>query len=79
MSRTEAIGCRVHVEIKAAARQAADDDHRSIASLLEKLLVAYLRQHGYLPESHPGGVRRPTATATVTDRGDGEAAWPPLS
>lgn len=48
MARTAAIGVRVEPEIKAAAERAAEDDHRTVASLLEKLLVAYLREHGYL-------------------------------
>ncbi len=89
MVRTKVIGCRVGVEVKAAARRAANDDHRSIASLLEKLLVAYLRRHGHLPETHPGGVHGliATATATATDTAtvsgrsdrDGEAVRPPLT
>jgi hypothetical protein len=48
MTRTAAIGVRVLPEIKDAAEKAARDDNRSVASLVEKLLIAYLREHGYL-------------------------------
>lgn len=48
MAKTAAIGIRVDPVIKEAAEQAAADDHRSVASLLEKLLVEYLNAKGYL-------------------------------
>lgn len=48
MAKTEAIGVRVSPEIKAAAIKAAEDDGRSVASLLERLLVLYLKEKGYL-------------------------------
>jgi hypothetical protein len=51
MARTKAIALRVEAEVKAAAEKAARDDHRSVASLLEKLLVEHLRRTGYLPRS----------------------------
>ena len=50
MPKTAAIGVRVDPKIKEAAERAAADDHRSVASLLEKLLTAYLTEKGYL---HP--------------------------
>jgi len=46
--RTEIIALRVDPKVKAATRRAADDDHRSMASLVEKLLVEYLVAAGYL-------------------------------
>lgn len=49
MTKSAAIAFRVEPEIKTAAVQAAVDDHRSVASLLEKLLVEHLRSTGYLP------------------------------
>ncbi|WP_345936168.1 hypothetical protein P7L78_21955 [Tistrella bauzanensis] len=49
MARTAAIGIRVEPAVKAAAEKAAADDHRTLASLLEKLLVEHLRTSGYLP------------------------------
>lgn len=33
---------------RTAAEKAAADNHRTLASLIEKLLVEYLREHGYL-------------------------------
>jgi hypothetical protein len=48
MTRTTAIGVRVEPHIKEAAKKAAADDHRTLASLLEKLLVEHLKAKGYL-------------------------------
>jgi hypothetical protein len=54
------IGIRVESCIKAAAERAAAEDCRSVASLIEKLLVEHLRRAGYL----------------VSNRGEGSAsAW----
>jgi hypothetical protein len=39
---------RLAPEIKAAAEKAAADDHRSLSSLLEKILADYLKKAGYL-------------------------------
>ncbi len=49
--RTEIIALRVDPKVKAATRRAAADDHRSMASLVEKLLVEYLNAAGYLKAS----------------------------
>ena len=49
MVRSAAIAVRVEPKIKQAAEKAASEDHRSVASLLEKLLVEHLRKTGYLP------------------------------
>jgi hypothetical protein len=49
MVRTANIGIRVEPAIKDAAEKAAAADHRSVASLIEKLLVEHLRATGYLP------------------------------
>ncbi len=46
--RSTVIAVRVEPRIKAAARKAATDDHRSVASLLEKLLIEYLTDNHYL-------------------------------
>lgn len=42
------VSFRLSAEVKAAAEKAAADDHRSLSSLLEKLLSDYLRKKGYL-------------------------------
>jgi hypothetical protein len=38
----------VSAETKKAAEKAAKDDFRTVSSLVEKLLVEYLREKGYL-------------------------------
>ena len=48
MVKSESLGVRVEPEIKAALERAAADDHRSMASLIEKILAEFLRDHGYL-------------------------------
>jgi hypothetical protein len=50
---------RLAPEIKAAAEKAARDDHRSLSSLLEKVLADYLRQRGYLPKAKGKKRKRP--------------------
>ena len=46
--KTALLNLRISPELKQLAAKAAADDHRSITSLIEKLLTAYLREHGYL-------------------------------
>ena len=48
MVRTHSLGVRVQPEIKAALERAAADDHRSMSSMIEKLLAEWLTEHGYL-------------------------------
>jgi len=48
LARTAAIGIRVEPDIKAAAEKAAAADRRTVASLVEKVLVEYLEENGYL-------------------------------
>lgn len=49
MTKTPSLGVRVHPETKAALERAAKDDMRSVSSLIEKILVEWLRAKGYLP------------------------------
>ena len=49
MARTAAIGIRVEPEVKEAAEKAAAADRRTLASLLEKVLVEWLEANGHLP------------------------------
>jgi len=44
--KSAAISVRVERDVKAAAERAAADDNRSLASLVEKLLLDYLRKKG---------------------------------
>ena len=48
MARTGSIGIRVEPIVKKAAEKAAADDRRTLASLVEKVLVEYLVKEGYL-------------------------------
>jgi hypothetical protein len=48
MSKTAAISVRVSPEVKAAAEREAAADHRTLASLVEKILVEWLRNQGAL-------------------------------
>jgi hypothetical protein len=55
MPKTSAISVRVAEEIKTAAEKAAAADSRSVASLVEKILAAWLRENGYLAKAKPRG------------------------
>jgi hypothetical protein len=47
--KTATLNLRIAPKVKEAAEQAADDDNRSLTSLVETLLLSHLREHGYLP------------------------------
>ena len=47
--KTAQVNLRIEPSLKVAAEKAAADDHRSLTSLIEKLLADYLRERGYLP------------------------------
>jgi hypothetical protein len=51
MPKTPSSGVRVQLKTKAALEKAARDDLRSVSSLIEKVLVEWLREKGYLPTS----------------------------
>ena len=53
VNRSEAIGIRVNPKVKAAAISAAGDDNRSLASLVETLLISHLTSNGYLGDDRP--------------------------
>jgi hypothetical protein len=48
MPKTPSLGVRVQPETKAALEKAAKDDLRSVSSLIEKILIEWLRAKGYL-------------------------------
>ncbi len=54
MAKTPSLGIRVQPETKKALERAAKDDLRSVSSLVEKVLVGWLRGHGYLPSDQEG-------------------------
>ena len=47
-TRNASIGIRVTPEVKAAAEKAASEDHRTLASLIELLLIKHLKEKGLL-------------------------------
>lgn len=49
-TKTDALSVRVPAAVKKAAEQAASDDHRSVASLVEKVVIEWLTERGYLPK-----------------------------
>lgn len=49
MVKTSALAFRVQAETKQALERAAKDDHRSVSSLVEKVLIEWLLDKGYLP------------------------------
>jgi hypothetical protein len=50
VKRRPGITLRLSDQVRAAANQAAEDDHRSVASLAEMLLIQFLKDRGYLPK-----------------------------
>jgi hypothetical protein len=41
-------------EVKEALKRAAEEEARSQASMIEKILRDWLREHGYLPQTKVG-------------------------
>jgi hypothetical protein len=48
MAKDAVLNMKIDATLKAAAEEAAADDHRSLTSLVEKLLSDYCREHGFL-------------------------------
>jgi hypothetical protein len=46
--KTAALSVRVTPTLKQAVERAAAEDHRTVASLLEKMLTDHMKQGGYL-------------------------------
>jgi hypothetical protein len=60
-SKSEVVSVRVEPQIKAALQSAADSEMRSLANMVEVMVVAYCRSQGYpLP-----GVRADTLPHTL--------------
>ena len=51
MGKTPSLGVRVQPATKAALDKAAQDDLRSVSSLVEKIIVEWLRDKKYLPKT----------------------------
>lgn len=52
MGKTPSLGVRLQPATKDALERAAKDDLRSISSLVEKILVLWLRDNGYLNDEN---------------------------
>ncbi|KAB2752253.1 MULTISPECIES: ribbon-helix-helix protein, CopG family [Brucella] len=50
MQKSLPISFRLPAETKAALEKAAQDDMRSVSSLMEKLVTDWLREKGYLSD-----------------------------
>jgi hypothetical protein len=50
MLKTEAISVRVSTDLKNALVKAAERDHRSLASLVVKILVEWLTERKLMPD-----------------------------
>jgi len=48
MPKTAALAFRIDAEMKAALEKAAQDDSRSVSSLVDKIIAEWLRKQGYL-------------------------------
>ena len=46
-TKTAQVNLRLQPSLKAAAEKAAAEDRRSLTSLIEKLLVEYLKKRGF--------------------------------
>jgi hypothetical protein len=46
--RTAPIGLRILPSVKEALEKAAESDHRPVASMVEKILIEWLREKGFL-------------------------------
>lgn len=49
VAKTAALSFRIPDELKEALERAAKDDDRSVSSLVERILRAWLTDKGYLP------------------------------
>ncbi len=65
MSAKISVGLRMEPGKVELLKRAAKDDHRTVASLLDKLVDEYLHEHGYLgaeaPAAAKGEEARPAA------------------
>lgn len=49
--KSEVVSVRVEPHIKVALQSAAEREMRSIANMLEVMVIAYCRTNGYLPKT----------------------------
>lgn len=64
MAKTRSLGVRLKPEVKMALERVAEEDMRSLSSLIEKILTTWLREHGQLnAEARLAGAGGPIAAA----------------
>jgi hypothetical protein len=61
VTKTEVVSVRVPPDVKAALLAAAEHERRSIASMVEFMVLAYCRERGIVP-------RPPSKTARVRNK-----------
>lgn len=54
--KTETLNLRVSRKLKAALQAAARREHRSMANMVEHLVLGYCEEHGLVPELESEGV-----------------------
>lgn len=58
MARTASVGLRFLPELKEALERAAQDDHRSLASLVERVMTEWAQSKGYLTKPAPSSAEK---------------------
>lgn len=51
VTKTEVVSARVPPDVKAALSAAAEAERRSVASMLEIMVLSYCRDHGVVPSA----------------------------
>lgn len=55
MNKSAALGFRINERMKAMLVKAAQDDSRSVSSMVDKIIAEWLRENGYMkPIKKPG-------------------------
>jgi hypothetical protein len=67
VTKTEVVSARVPPDVKAALSAAAEAERRSVASMLEVMVLSYCREHG-IAASTPASTGRSLATAPRKQR-----------
>jgi hypothetical protein len=60
MPKAAAISVRIDAQLKRAIERAAKEDHRTVTSLIEKILTQWISEHG--PPEEPARTSRRRAT-----------------
>lgn len=60
VTKTEVISVRVPPDVKAALVSAAAGERRSLATMLEVMVLDYCKAHGFAPTTDAGAISLPT-------------------